>query len=142
LFRPTLVLASYDKDEYDEKGNLLHKKGDLKYNDDGFTYYETLGNRSISGKQVLAYSDSITREGSWLNKADFFDSDGLDKSLIGTAAKTVFTTIPYLIPGVGEVFGGVAAIVALNRVLPVLGKAVAGIANGRGEDSFTEQMNK
>ena len=142
LFRPTLVLASYDKDEFDDKGNLLHKRGDLKFNEDGLPYYETLGGRSISGKQVLAYSDSLTKEGSWLNKYDFFDSDGLDKSMIGTIAKTVFTTMPYLIPGVGEVLGGVTAVMALNRVLPVLGKAIAGIANGRGEDSFTQQMNK
>ena len=142
LFRPTLVLAAYDKDELDEKGNLIHKRGDLKYNEDGLPYYETLGNRSISGKQVLTYSDSLTREGSWINKYDFFDSDGLDKSMVGTLAKTAFTVMPYLIPGVGEVFGAVTAITALNRVLPVLGKAIAGMANGRGEDKFTEQMNK
>ena len=142
LFRPTLVLASYDKDELDDKGNLIHKRGDLKYNEDGLPYYETLGNRSISGKQVLTYSDSLTREGSWLNKYDFFDSDGLDKSMVGTLAKTAFEVMPYLIPGVGEVFGALTAITALNRVLPVLGKAIAGMANGRGEDKFTEQMNK
>lgn len=141
LFRPTLVLASYDEDEYDEKGALLHKRGDLKYNSDGLPYYETLGNRSISGKQVLTYSDSLTRENSWLNKYDFFDSDGMDKSLIGTVAKTAFTTIPYLIPGVGEVLGGLTAIVALNRVLPVLGKAIASMA-GQGDSDFVKQMNQ
>lgn len=140
LFRPALVLASYDKDEFDEHGELLHKKGDLKYRN-GLPYYETLGNRSIQGKQVLAYSDSLTREGSWLNKYDFFDSDGIDKSMIGTLTKTAFTTIPYLIPGVGEVLGAATAFVALNRVLPVLGKAIAGMAGG-GEDAFTKQMNK
>ena len=142
LFRPTLVLAAYDDDEYDDKGSLLHKKGDLKYNENGLPYYETLGNRSILGKQVLTYSDSLTKEGSWLNKYDFFDSDGLDKNMVGTIAKTVFTTAPYLIPGVGEVLGGITAFVALNRVLPVLGKAIAGVANGRGEDAFTKDMNK
>ena len=142
LFRPALVLASYDKDEYDDKGQLLHKRGDLKYNENGLPYYETLGDRSISGKQVLAYSDSLTREGSWLNKYDFFDSDGLDKNLVGTIAKTVFTTAPYLIPGVGEILGATTAFFALNRALPVLGKAIAAMANGRGEDKFTEQMNK
>ena len=140
LFRPTLVLASYDEDEYDDKGALLHKRGDLKYNSDGLPYYETLGNRSISGKQVLAYSDSLTREDSWLNKYDFFDSDGMDKSLIGTVVKTAFTTIPYLIPGVGEVIGSVTALVALNRVLPVLGKAIASMA-GQGDSEFVKQMN-
>ena len=106
IFRPTLVLASWDEDgEHREGGELVqHKRGDLKYRN-GLPYYETLGDRSISGKQVLTYSDSLTREGSWLNKYDFFDSDGLDKSMVGTIAKTAFTTIPYLIPGVGGVLG-------------------------------------
>lgn len=142
LFRPTLVLASYDKDEFGENGELLHKKGDLKYNENGLPYYETLGNRSVTGKQVLAYSDSLTREGSWLNKYDFFDSDDLEKSFMGTLAKTAFMTVPYLIPGVGEVVGAVTAFAALNRVLPVLGKAIASIAGGNGQDAFTEKMNK
>ena len=142
LFRPTLVLASYDKDEYDANGNLLHKRGDLKYNDRGLPYYETLGGRSISGKQVLAYSDSITKEGSWLNKYDFFDSDDLDKSMIGTLTKTVFTVAPYLIPGVGEVLGAATAFEAINRVLPVLTKAIYGAANGDSESKLGETLNR
>lgn len=64
----------------------------------------------------------------------------MDKSLIGTVVKTAFTTIPYLIPGVGEVIGSVTALVALNRVLPVLGKAIASMA-GQGDSEFVKQMN-
>lgn len=144
LFRPTLVLAAYDNDEDEvlENGEIVHhKKGEYKFKD-GHPYYETLGDRAITGKQVLAYSDSLTKEGSWLNKYDFFDSDGLNKSFIGTVAKTVTTTLPYLIPGVGEVLGGATAFLALNRVLPVLGKAIAGIAGSDGTDDFSKQLNQ
>jgi hypothetical protein len=62
--------------------------------------------------------------------------------MIGTLTKTVFTVAPYLIPGVGEVLGAATAFTALGRVLPVLGKAIAGVANGKGEDEFTKVMNK
>lgn len=143
IFRPTLVLASWDEDgEHREGGELVqHKRGDLKYRN-GLPYYETLGDRSLSGKQVLTYSDSLTREGSWLNKYDFFDSDGLDKNMVGTIAKTAFITIPYLIPGVGEILGATTAFVALNRVLPVLGKAIANIAGGSEDNEFNKTMNQ
>lgn len=144
LVRPTLVLATYDKDEDETLANgeiVHHKKGEYKFRN-GLPYYETLGDRSITGKQVLAYSDSLTREGSWLNKYDFFDSDGLDKSLVGTVAKTVTMTLPYLIPGVGEILGGATAFLALNRVLPVLGKAIEGIAGSDGRDEFSKKMNQ
>ena len=62
MIRPTLVLAAYDEDEYDENGKLLHKAGDLKYKD-GKPYAETLGDRDIRTKQVIEYSDTLTREG-------------------------------------------------------------------------------
>jgi hypothetical protein len=46
-----LVLASYDNDVVDPKtGEVLHKKGDLKYNDDGLPYYETLSGRDVHDK--------------------------------------------------------------------------------------------
>jgi hypothetical protein len=49
FFNP-LVLATYDEDEYDEQGNLIHEKGERKLNEEGLPYYETLGGRDIYGK--------------------------------------------------------------------------------------------
>jgi hypothetical protein len=63
---PTVVLATYDDDE-DELINgevIKHKKGDIKLNENGAPFYETLGNREIYGKQVLHASDIFSVDGS------------------------------------------------------------------------------
>lgn len=74
LNRPTLVLATWDEDgtHVVDGRTLQHKKGDLKFNEDGDTYYETLGNREIYGKQVLGIEDTLTVDGSAWNKYDFW----------------------------------------------------------------------
>jgi len=74
----TLVLATYDEDEYDSYGNLIHQKGEKKLDNEGLPYYETLGGRSVYGKQVLNKFNVITTDGSFANKFDFFDSDDLE----------------------------------------------------------------
>ena len=143
LVRPAIVVASWDEEgDHEENGQIVHHlKGDLKFRN-GKPYAETLGNRSLAGKQQITYGDTLTREGSWLNKYDFFDSDGLDKNIVGTIAKTAFMTLPYLIPGVGEVLGAVTAFTALNRVLPELGKAINGIAGQDPNNEFSKSMNQ
>lgn len=62
-----------------------------------------------------------------MNKFDFFDSDGLDKSIIGTIAKTTVQIAPYLFPGVNKVAGTIEAVTALGRALPGLVKSVNGM---------------
>jgi hypothetical protein len=74
----TLVLATYDEDEYDDDGNIIHHKGDQKYNEDDLPYYETLGGRNPHDKQVLNKMNTFTKDGSTLNRFDFFDSDDID----------------------------------------------------------------
>ena len=76
----------------------------------------------------------MTVDGSVWNKYDFFDSDGLDKSVGGVIAKTVATVAPMLIPGVGSVYGGVTAAKELFKLMPVLWKSIAGIAAGDTSD--------
>jgi hypothetical protein len=41
-------------------------------------YYETLGGRNVYGKQVLNKLDTLTTDGSSLNRFDFFDADDLE----------------------------------------------------------------
>jgi hypothetical protein len=77
-FFNTLVLATYEEDEYDLEGNLIHQKGERKLNEDGLPYYETLGGRSVYGKQVLNKFNTLTTDGSFANRFDFFDSDDLE----------------------------------------------------------------
>ena len=77
-----------------------------------------------------------------MNKIDFFDNDGLDKSVAGTISRTVVKLAPYFIPGVGEVLGAIGAIYGLARSLPVLAKAVNGvITNNSDASNFGKTMN-
>lgn len=136
LTMPTLVLAKWEEDGTHEwNGRILnHKKGDLKYNEFGDPYYETLGGRSVEGKDLLHYSDTLTVDGSSWNKYDFFDSDGLDKSVGGTIAKTAAIIAPMFIPGFGLYYGGFTAALELGEFLPLLYKSIVGIAAGDTSD--------
>ena len=57
-------------------------------------------------------------------------------------AKTAVKTIPYFIPGAGEVFGAITAAEGLLRVLPILGKMVNGMTTGDNGNEFGKTMNK
>lgn len=144
LKRPTLVLATWDDDgTHEVNGRILqHKKGDLKFNEDGDTYYETLGDRDIYGKQVLNIEDTLTVDGSIWNKYDFFDSDGLDKSFGGTIAKLVFKVGPMLIPYVGPVYGALSAGTELAQLIPTLMKSINGIIGGDNDSDFIKKLNQ
>lgn len=108
----------------------MHHKGEYKFNKYGDPYYETLGGRSAAGKDVLAWSDTLTVDGSKWNKYDFFDSDDLDKSMTGTIAKSVVKVAPLFIPGVGGWYAGLGAAMELGKLLPTLYKSITGIASG------------
>lgn len=132
LTMPTLVLAKWEEDGTHEwNGRIFnHKKGDLKYNDLGDPYYETLGGRDVEGKDLLHYSDVLTTDGSAWNKYDVFDSDGLDKSVGSTITKTALKILPMFIPYVGQAYGYFTLALELGELLPLLYKGIAGIAAG------------
>ena len=141
LAMPTLVLAQYDEDIY-EGDELIHRKGDLKTDDEGNPYYEELGNRNIYGRDVLHYTDVLTDDLSKFNTYDFFDSDGIDKSIGGIAMKTTANLVPYLIPGFRWVWAGMNASLEIAKVLPVLGKAVNGIFGGTEDNELAKDLSK
>lgn len=142
LFRPSMVLATYDEDgQHYENGALVsHKKGDLKLDDLGDPYYEKLGNREIYDKETLHYWDTITRDDSVWNKIDFMDSDGLTKSIGSTIMRTAFSLLPYFTP-IGPYLGYVGAAIALGQTLPVFSKALDGIITGNTDDVFGKSMS-
>lgn len=120
LFSDPLVLAQYEEDTVDKNGTK-HKKGDYKLNEDGTYYYETLGGRSPIGKQVLSSLDTLTVEGTKLNKYDFFDSDDIEKSVGGVIAKNVVSLIPMFIGGpVGAVYSTALIAREMAKSLPML----------------------
>ena len=129
LFRPSIVYATWDEDGTHELNGRVfeHKKGDWKLNKNGLPYTELAGNRELYDKTFVNISDTLTKETSKINKYDFFDSDGLDKSVGGTIAKTVLSIAPYFIPGVNTAFGAISASLILAQVLPTFAKGVTGM---------------
>lgn len=149
LTRPTLVLAQWEDDEIEiiNGREIVHKKGDLKLDENGNPYYEELGNRDIYGRDVLHYTDTLTDDDSVFNKYDFFDSDGLEKSFGGTLMKTLVNLAPYVISGTiggpaGWIWGGVNATLEIARVLPTLGKAVNGIFGGDDNSALAQGLSR
>ena len=71
--------------------------------------------------------DTFTDDGSFANKFDFMDSDGLTKSITGSIAKTAAKIAPYFIPGVNYVYTAANVAMELGDALPALSKSLAGI---------------
>ena len=77
----------------------------MRLGSNGDPQYQILGNKSAVGREMLHYTDTFTRDDEWLNKFDFFNNDGLTKSVGGTIARTAFMLAPMFIPGVNTVVG-------------------------------------
>ena len=128
LLSEPLVLAKYeeDVDEINPLTGVLehHVKGENKLNSEGEYYFETLGGRSLIGKEVLSLGDVLTKEDYAVNKYDFFDSDDLEKSVVGTIAKNLTAIAPMVFLGpVGtSVYGGMFVAREFLKTLPMLEK--------------------
>ena len=145
LNRSTLALAIYEEDGIHEINGrkFKHKKGDLRLNDEGQPFYEIITpDKEIYGRDVLHYTDTFTVDGSKWNKYDFFDSDGIDKSLGGVLMKTAVSVAPMLIPGVGTYFGAISAGMALTQLFPILGKSISNFINGDKDTDFEKTLTK
>ena len=106
---------------------VAHKAGDLKLNENGTYYYESLDGRSVYGKRILNKFNTLTTDGSVWNKYDFFDSDDIEqKSIGGSIAKNLALVGSMFIPYVG--WGVAAASVAHQSagLFATLGKMLAG----------------
>ena len=147
LFRsivdPTLALAVYDEDGTHEQNGVQvkHRKGDYKVDENGDFYYEKLGAKESYGRDVLRWTDTLTVDGSTLNKFDFMDSDGLDKSITSTILKASAQLAPFLIPGVNTVAGAIGAFVGLASVAPTLTKAINNITISADTSGLTKAEN-
>lgn len=130
LFRNPMALAK------DENGQLI-------LDEEGNPFYQELKDgESTFGKEMLHYTDTLTAEDTWLNKVDFFDNDGLDKSVAGTLTRTIVSVAPYLIPGVGPWLGAIGAVLNLSRALPTLAKSVNGFINNNSDETdFGKTLN-
>lgn len=149
----------------DENGNILnYKPNDLKFfkglfakpavlaedeygnpllDDNGDPYYRELKKgEDIAGKTLLHWTDTFTEDDSALNKFDFFDRDGLKKSVGGILVDNVFRIAPYFIPYVGQVIGGLQAVTGLVSALPMVVKSVDGLIENNPNSTITKKMNE
>lgn len=138
LFDDPLVLATYDENgtHFDPilGREVEHVKGQKKLNENGVPYYETLAGRSAANKDILSITDNLTVDGSWINKYDFFDSDGMDKSVAGTVMKNLAVIAPIFIPGAGQYYAGALVVREMAKTMPML-YGMAGLFNNDLEDS-------
>lgn len=141
IFDPALVYASYTEDVYDNEGRLIHQKGELKLDENGDPYTELLGDRPAYGQDIVNWTDNLTVDGSMWNKLDFFDSDGLEKDMWKTVAKTAVMMAPFFTP-VGQAFGWVHAALGLTTALPSLVKSLNGLVLGDSDSEFMKSMTR
>lgn len=129
IFADPIIYATYDSDgEHIDQitgEKVKHTKGEYKLNAFGEPYTEKLNGRSLIGKEVVSIFDNLTVDGEGLNKYDFLDSDGIDKSTAGTIIKGAATLAPMIIPYVGEVYAGLMVAKELSKTLPMLYGIVA-----------------
>ena len=134
LFNDTLVYAQWDEEGYHDDistgRKVKHSKGEYKLDEDGNFYTETLGDREVYDKQIVNPTDLITTDGSAFNKIDYFDSDGKEKSVVGTTFKLATEIAPLFIPGVGTYYGAMRMAMGLGSALPTFYKSIEGIILG------------
>lgn len=139
LFRNWLdpiALAVYETD-VDAEGNpttdeskIAHRKGEYKINPDtGTYYYETLNGKTPHDRQILTMFDVTTKDGSTANKYDFFDSDGVDKSIIGTVAKNVMRIAPAFVKYVKGPYIALNVALEAAKFLPTIYKSTFGLVS-------------
>ena len=146
------VLAQYDEDidingksasEFGfDKEHIAHKKGEKKINPlTGTYYYETLNGRDIYGRDVLSGWDTLTKDGSWVNQYDFFDSDDLEKSPTGSLMKSVVKVAPALIPSIAPWYVGARVLLSSADLFAKVGKMIPGIGSESPMLSYLEGLN-
>jgi hypothetical protein len=130
-FTDTRVLAQWESDgEHIDPitgETVKHSKGQLKLNEEGTYFYENLDGRDIYGKQVLNKMNTLTTDGSFWNKYDFFDSDDLkQKSIEGSIMKNAVLVGSMFIPYVGPWIAGLSVASQIVGLAGTLGKMLTG----------------
>ena len=76
----------------------------------------------------------MTSENSFLQKYDFMDSDGMDKSVSGVITKNLAAVLPMFTPLAG-IYSGVLVTRELSKALPMLYGMVTGLTSNQLGDS-------
>lgn len=140
MFGQSYAYATYDENTIDEEG-IKHYAGEWKLDETGNYYTETIGNQQLKNKQIVKVADILTDEDGFMNKIDFFDSDGYTKSITGTAVKTMVQIAPYLIPGVNTYYAALTTGIGLAETLPILYNSIESILTGKNESTLSKAAN-
>ena len=138
FWRPK-IMATYDMN-VDINGNptedptkIAHFKGEYKLDENGEYYSEFADGRSTYGKEVISHWNILTKEDSWINKYDPFDSDDIKKSTIGSIARNALKILPLLpfapLTTIAPYYAAASIGINLVDALGTLGKLVFGSEN-------------
>lgn len=141
LFRPTLALAVWEEDgTHLENGReVIHHKGEHKYDENGNPRYQVQSNKELYDREILHWGDTITREGTFWNKIDPYDFDGVKTNPGKLIYGTFVRMLPYLTPA-AEVFGAIEAARALSQTVPVVAKSINGMITNNNDNGFGKAM--
>jgi hypothetical protein len=130
FFGDPLVMAQYDDDVKGPDGKIIHKKGEMKFDDKGLPRYETLAGRDVAGKQILSRWNTLTKEDSFANKLDFMDSDDIQKSFTGSLVKGAVELLPLALGGpISTAYQAYYIASNLLDATAQIGKSIDGILN-------------
>lgn len=133
-----LRYAKYQEDEYNQYGVLVHRKGEFKTDENGSYYTETMPKgEQLMDSEIVKVADIITSEGSMWNSINVFEGDDKEKSVAGTAIKTILTVAPYLTPW-GGTLGAITGLIGLASALPTIYKSFSGMLGGKDSKLFKQ----
>lgn len=120
------VMAVYTKDD-PEVQNGERREGEYKLDKNGSYYAERLASDTpVYNREVISFWDTLTKEDSWINRYDFFDSDDKDKSIAGSIFKTAATVVPMFIPGVNTYYIGASVGYQSAKLMTTLARMLGG----------------
>ena len=105
FFKPkdTLVYATWDEDgvHEDSRGNQVqHKRGQYRLDENGQPFMEYLNGRDPGLKETVSVWDTITDEGTFMNRLNFMENDDTEKNPIGAVMRTAAVASPYILAAV------------------------------------------
>lgn len=125
IFNPRVYATYSESDPEVQRGEK--KAGEWKIGPNGTYYTERLNGRPTYDKQVVSLFDTLTKEDSWINRYDFFDSDDKEKSVAGSIFKNLAIAVPALVGGpVSAVYLGVSTGLQAMQLMAGVGKLIAG----------------
>ena len=127
----------------DDPDKIAYVKGQYKLDENGEYYSEFANGRSTYGKEIISPWNILTKEDSWINKYDPFDSDDIKKSTAGSVVRNALKVLPLLTP-VAPYYAAASLGINIVDALGTLGKLVIGSENPTLNTitAFAEQFNQ